>query len=285
MRRLARRVLRWYPPSFRARYGGELEALAETLPGSARTTADLFWGAVRAWVRPVFPGTDGMRRRLLASISTTWIAWCAGFLVAPAANKALLDPPGPGAGMTVRVLLYSGSALFVVGWLISIAATILLLVRAVLPALRSRAWFALKPLVPAMALGAIEAAGILTLAVVGHSNLVTGTQPTMVSTVVLAAWLAGLVAFLGCLGVGAAVSLQRLEIKAWTLQIPALLAVPLALVLAIMSACDIAAVILAGDAALFSSVIPVIVVLAVAGTASVAALTSSARGIRAIRHA
>ncbi|MEZ2391164.1 GNAT family N-acetyltransferase [bacterium RCC_150] len=129
-----------------------------------------------------------------------------------------------------------------------------------------------------------EAEGRLT-ALVGHSNLVTGTQPTMVSTLVLVAWLAGLAAFLGCLGVGAAVSLQRLQIKASTLQIPALLAVPLALVLAIMSACDIAAVILAGDAALFSNVIPVIVVLVVAGTASVTALTSSTRGVRAIRHA
>ena len=160
-----------------------------------------------------------------------------------------------------------------------------LAVCAVLPAVRSRAWFALKPLVPAMVLGVIEAAGILSLAAVGHSNVVTGTQPTMASAVVLTAWLAGLAAFLGCLGIGAAVSVQRLEIKASTLQIPALLAVPLALVLATMSACDIAAVIFAGDAALFSSVVPVIVVLAVAGTASVAALTSSARGIHAIRHA
>jgi hypothetical protein len=101
----------------------------------------------------------------------------------------------------------------------------------------------------------------------------------------LTAWLVGLAAFLGCLGIGAAVSLQRLEIKAPTLQIPALLAVPLALVLATMSACDIAAVILAGDAALLGSIVPVIVVLAVAGTASVTALTSSARGIPAIRRA
>jgi len=285
VRRLARRVLRWYPPSFRARYGSELEALVDAVPGSARTTADLFWGAVRAWLRPVFTGEDAARRRLLASISTTWIAWCAGFLVAPAANKALLDPPGTGASMTVRILLSCGSALFVVGCLIALVGVILLLVRAVLPAVRSRAWVALRPLVPAIVLGVIEAAGILALAVIGHSNVVTGTQPTMVSSLVLAAWLAGLAAFLGCLGIGAAVSLQRLEIKASTLHVPALLAVPLALILAAMSACDIMAVILAGDAALFSSVLPVVVVLAVAGTASAAALTSSTRGIQAIRHA
>lgn len=285
MRRLARRVLRWYPPSFRARYGGELDALVDSLPGSARTTADLLWGAVRAWVRPVFPGADGTRRRLLASVSATWIAWCAGFLVAPAANKALLDPPGAGVGMTVRILLYCGLGLFVVGWLLALAAAIVLLVRAVLPVSRSRAWFALKPLVPAVVLGIIEAAVMLALVLMSQPNAVAGTQPTITSAVVLTAWLVGLAAFLGCLGIGAAVSLQRLEIKASTLQIPALLAVPLALVLATMTACDIAAVILAGDAALFGSVVPVIAVLAVAGMASAAALTSSTRGIPAIRHA
>ena len=283
MRRFARRVLRWYPPSFRARYGDELDALVDSLPGSARTTADLLWGAVRAWVRPVFPGADGTRRRLLASVSTTWIAWCAGFLVAPAVNKALLDPPGAGTGMTVRILLYCGLGLFAVGWLLALAAAILLLVRAVLPVSRSRAWFALKPLLPAVVLGVIEAALMLALLLMSQSNALT-RNPTIAS-IVLTAWLVGLAVFLGCLGIGAAVSLQRLEIKASTLQIPALLAVPLALVLATMSACDIAAVIIAGDAALFGSIVPVIVVLAVAGTASMVALTSSARGIPAIRHA
>ncbi|MDQ0029991.1 hypothetical protein [Arthrobacter bambusae] len=283
MRRFARRVLRWYPPSFRARYGDELDELVDSLPGSARTTADLLWGAVRAWVRPVFPGADGLRRRLLASVSTTWIAWCAGFLVAPAANKALLDPPGAGAGMTVRILLYCGLGLFTVGWLLALAAAIFLLIRAVLPVTRSRAWFALKPLLPAVVLGVIEAAVMLALVLMSQSNAVAET-PTIASAVLIG-WLVGLAAFLGCLGIGAAVSLQRLEIGASTLQLPALLAVPLALVLATMSVCDIAAVILAGDAALFGSVVPVIVVLAVAGTASVAALTSSARGIPAIRHA
>ena len=73
MSRLTSLALRAYPPSFRARYGAEMAALMEDLPTSARTTANLFGGAVRAWVRPSFTGRTALPQRLQASAATTWV--------------------------------------------------------------------------------------------------------------------------------------------------------------------------------------------------------------------
>ncbi|MBN9620136.1 MAG: hypothetical protein J0H43_10470, partial [Actinobacteria bacterium] len=83
MNRLTAAALRAYPPSFRERYGPELTALVEDLPTTPRNTVDLLVGAARAWLRPRF-GADGRRGRLQATLATTWLAWCAGFLAAPA---------------------------------------------------------------------------------------------------------------------------------------------------------------------------------------------------------
>jgi hypothetical protein len=96
MSRLARIAMRLYPPSFRVRYGEELAALVEDMPASRHATVDLFVGAGRAWTRPSFAGDGALRLRLQASAATTWVAWCAGFLVVPAMTKALLDPPPNG---------------------------------------------------------------------------------------------------------------------------------------------------------------------------------------------
>ncbi|WP_170133240.1 hypothetical protein [Arthrobacter livingstonensis] len=79
-------------------------------------------------------------------------------------------------------------------------------------------------------------------------------------------------------------SLRRLEVPAPTLRLPARLATGLALALAAMCACCLIAVAVAGDAALDSSSFPVVIVLVIASLASVVALVSSARGIRAARH-
>ena len=87
-----------YPPWFRERYGDELAALAEDHGPSARATADLALGAVRAWVRPSFAGTPGdvRRLRLLASLSTVWVSWCVVAVGTMATLRLLEDPPAPG---------------------------------------------------------------------------------------------------------------------------------------------------------------------------------------------
>src|SRR5690242_7077585 len=116
MNRLAGLAIKAYPPSFRDRYGDELRALVDDLPSSSRATADLVRGAARAWLRPSLTGPDARRRRLQATLATTWVAWCAGFLAAPAINRALLDPPTHGTTAFVRDMLDVAQALFFSGW-------------------------------------------------------------------------------------------------------------------------------------------------------------------------
>jgi len=87
-----------YPPSFRERYGDELDALSEDHGRSGRATADLALGAARAWVRPAFAGSPAevRRLRLLASISTVWVCWCVVVVGTMATLRLLEDPAAPG---------------------------------------------------------------------------------------------------------------------------------------------------------------------------------------------
>jgi hypothetical protein len=280
MSRWAKLALRAYPPSFRARYGDELAALVEQMAESAHTTADLFVGALRAWVRPRFGGPDGLRLRLQATVATTWIAWCAGFMIVPALNKALLDPPGSSAVTVVRWLMDAATILFCVGWAIALVGLALVVLRVVVPALRSQGRRVLGPLLPAAILAVVVVLGLVAL-VPGRPD---GAQPPVALFWGFAGWLAALVAFLVCLGIGPTVSLRRLDAKVPTLRAAVFLGSALALVLAAMCACGLIAVLLGRDGALLNSVLPVIIVLLVAIIASVVALSSSTRGIIAARH-
>jgi hypothetical protein len=51
-RRIATRILRWYPKPWRARYGAEMRALVAEMPVAWRQVADLAIGAAREWVSP-----------------------------------------------------------------------------------------------------------------------------------------------------------------------------------------------------------------------------------------
>ncbi|MCQ9164207.1 hypothetical protein [Arthrobacter sp. STN4] len=280
MSRLAKLALRSYPPSFRARYGDELAALVEEMPGSARTTADLFGGALRAWVRPTFTGPDGIRLRLQATISTTWIAWCAAFLIVPALNKALLDPAGPDALAAVRGLMDAATVLLCLGGVIALLGLGLIVARVLIPALRSQARRVLVPLIPAIVLAVVVVVGFLALVLIRPE----GTQAPAGLSWALTAWLLALVVFLGCLGVGPTVSLRRLDAGISTLRAPVFLGSGLAFVLTGMCGCSVVAVFLGRDAALLGSVIPVIIVVVVAVIASVIAQVSSAHGLKSVHQ-
>lgn len=277
MTSLTRLALRAYPPSFRARYGEELAALVEDLPASGRTSADLFRGAARAWVRPAVaePG-----RRLQATLATTWVAWCAGFLVAPAINRALLDPPSAGTSAGVRGLLNAAYALFFAGWAFVLIGAAVLGFRALVPAVRSRSWAALRPLLPAVLLGAAEALGLLWLAL---AHVGRAAHPSGAAIAGVALWGIGFLAFVCSLGIGPAVTLGRLATDAPVLRSAARLTLPVALVLAALTGCSLAATVMAGDAALVGSGVPVAAALAVACLASLVALVSSGRGVHALR--
>lgn len=271
---LARLAVRVYPPSFRARYGAELSALMEDLPASGRTTADLWLGAMRAWVRPAFGGPDGRQRRLQASVTTTWVAWCAGFMIVPAMAKSLLDQPSIGPTTPVRVLVHTGEVLLLTGWVVALLGVLLMVPRVLAPALRARPWAVVHPLLPALVLG-LAVPLVLVVFVLANAS----DEPGVPALFYL--WLAGVAALLCCLGIGPAVSLARLAPGVAVLSLPAWLAAALSWTLALMTGCCIAAVLLAGQATLLNSPTPVIVVLAIGGMASVVGVTSSSRGIRA----
>ena len=280
MSRLARLVLRAYPPSFRARYGDELAALVSDLPPSAGTAPDLVLGAARVWLRPRFAGADATRLRLQATAATTWVAWCAGFLVAPAVNRALMDPPVAGASSSVRTLLGVAQGLFFLGWALVLLGAVPPVVGAVVPALRSREWARLRPLLPAAVLGLLEAAGLVAFLLLRDGSSSTPSAPVLV---VGGVWLIGFVLFVCCLGVGPAVALERLDVRTGLLRLPAALALPVAITLAALTGCSLAAVVLAGGGSIVGFIVPVVGALAVACVASTVCLVSSVRGIRALR--
>jgi hypothetical protein len=282
MTRLARVALAAYPPSFRARYGAEMSALLDDLPATQPTTVDLLAGAVRAWLRPRFSGADARRRRLQATLASTWLAWCAGFLAAPAITRALLDAPVPGATAGVRDLLDAAQALFFVGWALALLGAAPILLRSVLPALRARSWRLLRPLAPALVLASVEAMGLLALVLTrGH----TSSHPSQPLLIIAGIWLAGFVAFMCSLGLGPVVALERLAPRVSVLRHAALLAIPVALTLTALTGCCLAAVVQSGHAAILSSEVPVAFVLAIACGASLIAVTSATRSLRAIRAA
>ena len=276
----ARWALRVYPPSFRERYGDELEVLTEDLGPSWRGTADLYLGAGRAWLRPTFPGPDSTRARLQATISTVWVAWCAGFLLAPAIDKALLDPPGPAVDATVRQLLDVSAIAFVVGWGVALTGALLLIGRSLVPALRTRRWSVLRPLVPAVVLGMAQAAVLAALAFATRSAEAL-RSPAAVALAI--AWLVTLFAFLASAGFGPSLALRQLRPQAAVLRVPTMLASVLSLCLAAMTANCVAAVLAAGRPTLVGMFAPVAAVVLVGVVASVTALVSSTRGVLALR--
>lgn len=276
---VARWALRAYPPSFRDRYGAELAAMTEDLPPSRRQTADLILGAARAWLRPAFTGPDSSRRRLQASVSTVWVAWCAAFLLAPTINKALLDPPGPQVDAAARRLVDASAVILAVGWVVALAAIVSIGFTVLGPALRARRWAVLRPLAPALVLGVIEATGLVALASAIGSQL---SPPSLATSALGAAWVVGLLAFLVSTGFGPALTLRRLHPSAAALRVPTLLAGLLALCLAAMTAACATAVLIAGDARLIGTFAPVAVVVAVAAVAASTALVSAARGVVAL---
>ncbi|MDP9094914.1 MAG: hypothetical protein M3N95_18750 [Actinomycetota bacterium] len=277
MNRLSRVALGAYPPSFRNRYGDELAALVEDLPDRRRASTDLFRGAARAWLRPPLSSRRG---RMQASAATTWVAWCAGFLVAPAINRSLLDPPMAGASGGVRTLLNVAYVLFFVGWALALFGAVPVVVRAVVPAARSRSWSALRPMLPALILGPLEVAGLVGLALTSHGH---SAHPSAAFISASVLWLLGFAALICSAAIGPAVTLARLEPGVDVMKAPTWLAMPLALTIAALTGCSLVATVIAGDATLASSSALVYVVLAVGCLASVVALVSSGRAVRTLR--
>ena len=263
--------LRLYPPSFRARYGAELAALVEDMGG--KQAWDLLRGAARAWVRPSFTGADAARRRRQATAATVWAAWCAGFLVAPAVDRALLDPPAPGVP---RALLVAGQVLFAIGWVLALAGALPLVLRCLVPALRAREWRAVRPLLPGAVLAAATAAAFGLVAYGAHRAPPGPGSPALVAG--LGVSLALLVGSVAAIGLGPAVALGRLAPASRLLRVPAVVSAPLAVVLVALAAVSVAAVAVSGWPLAGFAVVVTPLALVVACAAAVVAAVSALRG-------
>jgi len=143
----------------------------------------------------------------------------------------------------------------------------------------------LLPLLPALWLGLIDGAALATWIRTSHGNAQRLVQPTHLGALV--AILIGFLAFLIALAVGPAATLPRLNTSVAHLRVAAVLAVPVSLLLTAATACCAVAALAsaAPGAVMFGNGVVPPLVLAVAGAASLVALVSSARGIRALRQA
>lgn len=275
--RRAQKLVGCYPPWFRERYGAELRGVVAEVGGGTRVEADLLVGAARAWLSPAPTGEPAQwrQRRLQASVATTWVAWCVGFLVAPAVNRALLDPPLPTVSTGVRELLSLSEVAFFGGWVVALLAG-LPLGWQVLRVARQRGDRHLRRQVTApVLLLAVELAGLGLLAWLRGP---VDSAPSLPFAVVGLVWLAGFAVLVVTGGLAPAAAVTGARLPARALGRAAVLAVVLALALAVEVGATALAVALAGQ---FDEML-LVGVLAVAAVATLVALVSSGRGAIAV---
>jgi MFS family permease len=266
--------LRLYPPSFRERYGTEMQVLVEDV-GGRRITLDLLLGAARAWIRPVIAGdpSERRRRRLQATVSTSWVCWCVGSMAAPAITRVLLDPPVAGADESVRHLLNIAQIGFFVGAVLALIAAAPLAGALLAPAVRRRDRRLLGPLAPAFGLALFEGVGLAVIAVLRRGHPASWPHPSIPFVIVGSAWALGFLALVGAGALGPPVVLGRARPPDGVLRWAVLVGVLVALSLLVITVASTTAAVIAGPD-LFS--VPVVVV---ACGPSAATLTSSARAI------
>jgi hypothetical protein len=124
---------------------------------------------------------------------------------------------------------------------------------------------------------------LLWLALARHGGAAQVTDPSTLFVIASVLWLIGFAAFVCSLAVGPALSLTRLEPDVTVVRASTFVAVPVAGLLVTLTGCSLAATVIARGATLVSSTVPVVGVLAVGCLASVVALISSVRGVRALR--
>ena len=239
------RLIALYPPSFRDRYGPELDQLAADLPG--RHAGDLLLGAARAWLQPRLGATTA---RLQATASVAWINTGITLLGAGAVNKALLDPLPPRLPAPVQPLVDVATTSAGLAVLLVLCGATVVAARILAPSVARRDHHVIRPLLPTLAIGALMVP--LTLALANWHTIPIGL-----------AWLCGFAALMAAGAIGPVVSLRRLAPAPAVLAGP-VRAVPPAAVLAIVSAAaSIAADVIAGPDRFG---IPAAVIAAVAAT-------------------
>jgi MFS family permease len=270
-----------YPVSFRERYGPELEALVEDMSPNRLLISDLVLGAAKAWLRPVLPREvgDQRRRRLQASVATNWVAWCAGFLVAPATSWNLLDERGANVTSLAAGLTDAAQVGFYLGALLLLAYVPLAL-RTLAVVLRDRDWKVVRPVLPGLAMLAVEVALFGLILLGRHFSHDWLHRPPLFLVGLVLAWVLGGIVTVAMLGLGPALALGRARPTVERLRLPVVFGAAASAVLTGMTACSLAATVIAHQPSWFGSI-----ALGVASVASLVGLTSSYRGLRALATA
>lgn len=265
----ARVALRSYPPSFRERYGRELEALVEDTGAGPSIVADLLVGALRAWLHPVMPeeSAERRRRRMQASVATTWVTWCAALYALPILGFILSEEPGLTPDLVRRLLDVAQYAMYGAG-LILLAGALALLAETSRTGNRAalRPLAALVPTLPTW----LIAPFLLAYASIDPISYWVGALAVL-----------GPAAFLVTMAVAPAVAVTRCRPSAKVLRLLALSGVAVAFAVTTTGIACVAALTMSTDEAAQLITMPI---LAVTVAASTAALVSSGRGAKAALH-
>ncbi len=275
------------------RYGDELRALVEDSGADGAMVVDLFAGAARQWIRgprACAAGGEPARRRVQASVSMVWVAWCAGFLVSAAVNRWLLDPRPAHVATGVAGLLAVAGWAAAAGCVVAFVAALPILASVVRASRRSRdqgrGWAVWRPLVLlAVLLGLdVSGAGVLALWRTAYpAQPPAEAFPAGFGAATLA-WAVSMLATLIVAGLAPVEVIRRARPDARALRPAGYLALPLGILLAVTAAATAGAVVLlavSGEFGAFDVTVAALVVGVAAGAAAVA-LASASRGMPSV---
>jgi hypothetical protein len=121
-RRLAIRLLGWYPKRWRARYAHEMRALLDEMPVAWRQVADLAIGAAREWISPRAFGwpARSAASRIQTARTYKFLAWAVAIELAVHALVLPLSAAGiamPNLEAADRAVVIASLTRLFLGWL------------------------------------------------------------------------------------------------------------------------------------------------------------------------
>jgi hypothetical protein len=292
--RLHRLILAVYPERFRDRYGDELATVAADCGNGWRVTLDLLISAGKARLNPD-PATaraDSGRLRLEATTATVFVLWVWSTLAVALFARAVDDQPVPGLRSWGWGAYVVGNVIFTLS-----AAAILIIgfgywLAVIVPAIRSRNRAALVPAVVPVAVVGLWLAGTGGLAVAtnhvqaGNYRHISAQGPhTVGGWAVLATYALFTTTCVAICTTSIRRALRKAELTASMLTVSSVVAATASVALAAIAACAaicVARVLMIGGVSVrdqMAAVGPVCFLF----VAAAAAVTSSLRGLQAIR--
>ncbi len=292
--RLNRLILAAYPPRFRDRYGDELAALAADCGGGWRVTSDLAVSAVKARLNadPIAAGSDGRRLRLETTTATVFALWVWSTVAVALFARAVDDQPVPGLRSWGWGAYAVGNVIFSLSAAAILIAGFLYWLGVVVPAIRTRNRPILMPAGLPVVVVALWLAGTGVLAVAtnhirpGNYRHITAQGPhTGGGWALLAIYALFSVVCVTVCTTSIRRALRKAALTPPILAVSSLVAVTASVALAALTACAVICVtrvLMIGGIGVrdeMTAIGPVCFLL----LASAAAVTSSVRGLHAIR--